>query len=253
MIIFGMISVLNIFTLTLMAILVLVTTSAIIFEDPHESSVFASSEERPDAFAEWDKSSTFTTTGTAVARVVDQYINMDSNKIETLAVDIYTERNEDNPELKIILTETNVDSGTFEGTVFFSETDKSSGNTLQVIDGDIVSVEYTYSQVPGSDKHEDKIGVGQEKTISNSPESQVTGSAISSIAERPNAYTEWGADVYSSTDIAVARVIDSFMNAEPNKIETLTASIVVADDYDNGIKIMLTETGANTGIFEGTI
>ena len=253
MIIFGMISALKIFTLTLMAVLVLVTTSAIIFEDPHESSVFASSEERPDAFAEWDKSSTFTTTGTAVARVVDQYINMDSNKIETLAVDIYTERNEDNPELKIILTETNVDSGTFEGTVFFSETDKSSGNTLQVIDGDIVSVEYTYSQVPGSDKHEDKIGVGQEKTISNSPESQVTGSTASSITERPDAYAEWGADVYSSTDIAVARVIDSFMNAEPNKIETLTASIVVADDYDNGIKIMLTETGVNTGIFEGDI
>ena len=222
-----------------------------VFADSHTPS--ASSEERPDAYAEWDKSSTFTTTGTAMARVVDQYMNMDSNKIETLTVDIYTERNEDNPELKVIVTETNVDAGIFEGTVFFSETDKSLGNTLQVVDGDIVSVEYTYSQVPGSDKHEDKIGVGQEKTISNSPESPVTSSTVSPNTERPDAYTEWGADVYSSTDMALARVVDPFMNAEPNKIETLTATIVVADNYDDGIKITLTETGVDTGIFEQTI
>ena len=71
--------------------------------------------------------------------------------------------------------------------------------------------------------------------------------------ERPDAYSEWGADTYASTDTAVARVVDPFMNVEPNKIETLTAHIVVADDYDNGIKIMLIETGANTGIFEQTI
>ena len=151
-----MISILKIFTLTLMATLVLVATSTIIFADPHELSVLASSE-RPDAYAEWDKASTFTTTGIAVARVVDQYMNMDSNKVETLTVDIYTERNEDNPELKVIVTETNVDTGIFEGTVFFSETDKSLGNTLQVKDCDVVSVEYTYSQVPDSDKLEDMI------------------------------------------------------------------------------------------------
>ena len=165
----------------------------------------------------------------------------------------YTERNEENPELKITLTETNVETGIFEGTVFFSEADNSLENTLQVVDGDIVSVEYTYSQIPGSDKHEDKIGVGQEKTISNSSESPVTDSTESLITERPDAYPEWGADVYSSTDTAIARVIDPFMNAEPNKIETLTASIVVADNYDDGIKITLTETGTNTGIFERTI
>ena len=76
---------------------------------------------------------------------------------------------------------------------------------------------------------------------------------VEASEERPDAYPEWGADVYTSTDTAIARVIDPFMNAEPNKIETLTARIVVADDYDDGIKITLTETGANTGIFEGTI
>ena len=146
-------------------------TSAIISIELHDtsSSVFASSEKRPDAYSEWDKTSKFTTTGTAVARVVDHYMNMDSNKIETLTVDIYTERNEDSPELKVTLTETNADTGIFEETIFFSETKRSLENTLQVKDGDVVSIEYTYSQVPGSDKLENMIGVGQEKTIQNSP------------------------------------------------------------------------------------
>ena len=201
MIIFGMILALKIYTLTLVAIIALGVISSITFVDPHESLAFALDEQRPDAYAEWDNTSEFTTTGTALARVVDHYTNI----------------------------------------------------ILQVKDGDIVSVEYTYSQVLGSDKHEDKMGVGQEKTISNSLESPVMNSAVSPIVERPDAYPEWGADVYASTDTAVARVTDPFMNAEPNKIETLTASIVVADDYDDGIKIILTETGANTGIFEEII
>ena len=104
-----------------MSILIIGSTASLAF----------ASEERPDAYSEWDKTSTFTTTGAAVARVVDHYMNMDSNKVETLTVDIYTERNEDNPELKVTLTETNVDTGIFEGTIFFSETKKSLGNTLQ--------------------------------------------------------------------------------------------------------------------------
>ena len=45
------------------------------------------------------------------------------------------------PELKVTLTETNADTGIFEGTISFSETKKSLGNTLQVRDGDVVSVE----------------------------------------------------------------------------------------------------------------
>ncbi len=127
-------------------------------------SVLASSE-RPDANVQWDENSMFTSTGTAVARVVDSYMNMDSNSVEELTVYVYTERNEENPELKLTVTETNADTGIFEATVLFSETNESFGNTLQVKDGNVVSVEYTYSQVPGSDKIEDTITIGQEKTI----------------------------------------------------------------------------------------
>ena len=244
MIIFGMISALKISTLTLMAVLAVGMTVSFNFAE--------ASNERPDAYAQWGPTSEFTTTGIAVVQVTDHYMNMNPNTVETLTVDVYTERNESNPELTITLTESDVDTGLFLAEVYFSETKTSSENTLQVVNGDIVSVEYTYSQVPGSDRHEDKIGVGQEKTILNH-ESPVTNPTLSIIAERPNAFPEWDADFYASTDIAVARVVDPFMNAEPNKIETLTASIVVADDYDDGIKITLTETGANTGIFEETI
>ena len=71
----------------LMSILIIGSTASLAF----------ASEERPDAYSEWDENGTFTTTGTAVARVVDHYMNMDLDKVEALTVDIYTERNEDNP------------------------------------------------------------------------------------------------------------------------------------------------------------
>lgn len=245
--IFGTILELKIFTFTMMTVFVITTASAFAYQN----EIFAAIDERPDAIAQWDDYSTFTTTGTATVRVVDHYMNMDSNRVETLTVAVYTEKNEDNPELAVIVTETGTDTGIFEGNVFFSEVKESAKNTLQVTDGETVSVEYMYSSIP--DSGEVDIGVGQDKTIQNNPESPVTHSTERLVKDRPNAYSEWGADNYASIDTAIARVADPFMNAEPNKVETLTARIVVADNYDDGIKITLTETGMNTGIFETTI
>ena len=245
-----------------MTILALGVTSTVIFADPHESSVLASSE-HPDAYAEWDNSSTFTTTGTTVTRVVDQYMNMDSNKVETLTVDIYTERNEDRPELKVTLTETNVNTGIFEGTIFFSETKKSLGNTLQVKDGDVVSVEYTYSQVPGSDKLEDMIGVGQEKTIQNSQRE----SGINNMGEGVNKYTNFAHDTsnlqneenikwlessYPATGTGVVRVTDPDMNLDPKAVDNFDVDVWSDSDLA-GIDLTVTETNVATGIFEGTV
>ena len=258
-----MISTLKIFTLTLMAIFVLGVTSAIIFADPQESSAFASDGQRLDAYAEWDKTSTFTTTGTAVAMVVDQYMNMDSNKVETLTVDIYTERNEDNPELKITVTETNVDTGIFEGTILFSETDESLGNTLQVKDGDVVSVEYTYSQVPGSDKREDMTGAGQEKTIQNSQRESGISNGYEGSKDKGNLTYEpsnssneekikWLESSYPATGTGVVRVTDPDMNLDPDEFDNFDVDVWSDSDLA-GIDLTLTETNVATGIFEGTI
>ena len=219
--------------------------------------------ERPDAYSEWDESSTFTTTGTAIARVIDHYINVDSDKYETLMVNIYTERNEENPELKVSLTETGGNTGIFEGTVIFSETSKSFGNTLQVRDGDVVSVEYTYSQVPDSNKHEDKIGVGQEKTIQNSQEE----SGISNTDEENKGTTNlpyepsnseneekimWLESSYPATGTGVVRVIDPDMNLNPDEFDNFDVDVWSDSDLA-GLDLTLTETNVATGIFEGTV
>ena len=226
-------------------------------------SLALASEERPDAYSEWDETSTFTTTGTAVARVVDHYMNMDSNKIETLTVDIYTERNENNPELKVTLTETNVNTGIFEGTIFFSDTKKSLGNTLQVKDGDVVSVEYTYSQVPGSDKLENMIGVGQEKTIQNS-QRESESNDVSKVADKNTSLThdtsnllneekiKWLESSYPATGTGVVRVVDPDMNLDPDKFDNFDVDVWSDSDLA-GIDLTLTETNIATGIFEGTV
>ena len=242
MIIFGMISALKISSLTLMTVLAVGMTISFTFAD--------ASIERPDAYAQWGTTSEFTTTGIAVAQVTDHYMNMNPKAIETLTVDVYTERNESSPELTITLTESDVDTGLFLAEIYFSETKTSSGNTLQVVNGDIVSVEYTYSQVPGSDKHEDKIGVGQEKTISNSP-------YVDSLFSGFGATVELDKEIYSWTDKVYITVRSPFHNLDSDRIDTIgnvpPYTIRMHTSSSDIDFYKLVETGSDTGVFTGEI
>ncbi len=127
------------------------------------------SDERPDAYLEWLDES-YPSSGTGVVRVVDHFMNQDSEESENLTVYVYTEETEDEGGLTVTVTETNYDTGIFEGTIFFSETQESGGHRLHVADGEIIGAEYMYSTVPGSDKIENMIGVGQEIVIKNPPD-----------------------------------------------------------------------------------
>ena len=158
MIIFGMNSALKIFTLTLMAVLTFGAITSFTFAD--------ASEERPDAYSQWG-ADVYTSTDTAVARVVDPFMNAEPNKIETLTARIVVADNYDDG-IKITLTETSANTGIFEETISFTETEESSGNMIKVAEGNDVSLDYLYSEVPGSDKREDLIEVGDEITIQNS-------------------------------------------------------------------------------------
>ena len=158
MIIFGMISALKIITLTLMAVLTFGVITSFAFGE--------TSEDRPDAYSEWG-ADVYTSTDTAVARVVDPFMNTDPNKIETLTASIVVADNYDNG-IKITLIETGANTGIFEETVLFTETEESSDNMIKVAEEDDVSLDYMYSEVPGSDKREDMIEVGDEITIQNS-------------------------------------------------------------------------------------
>jgi len=163
-----MISALKIFALTLMTIIILGATSTTIFvfADSHEPSVSVSNDKRPDAYPEWG-ADVYASTDTAIARVVDPFMNAEPNKIETLTARVVVADNYDDG-IKITLTETGVNTGIFEGTILFTETKESSGNIIKVAEGDDVSLDYMYSDVPGSDKIEDMIVVGDERTIQSS-------------------------------------------------------------------------------------
>ena len=231
----------KLFTIAIMAIFAIGFTTTFAFAQENES--------RPDAYLEWDKQ-IYPSDGTGIVRVVDHYMNQDSEAIESLQVYVYTEETEDAGGITITVTEINTDAGIFEGLVLFSETGESKDNTIRIVQGEIVGAEYLYSSVPNSNEMD--IGVGQEVTISNS-EISSNSLSIPVIEKRPNAYPEWGADTYSSTDIATAKVIDPIMNINPNAEDTVTVMVSVKDDLDDGINILLIETGKSTGVFQGFV
>ena len=242
MIVFGMISELKIFTLTLMAVLAFGAITFFAFAE--------ASEERPSAYSEWG-ADVYTSTDTAIARVVDPFMNTEPNKIETLTARIVVADDYDNG-IKIMLNETGVNTGIFEQTILFTETKESSGNMIRVTEGDDVSLDYLYYEVPGSDKREDMIEVGDEITINNSQDAH-------SISETSvfGATVHLDKEVYSWTDKVHITVTSPFHNFDSKVIEEIGAvqpyTIRMHTSSSNIDSYKLVETGPNTGIFAGEI
>ena len=242
MIIFGMISVLKIFTLTLVAALTFGAITSFAFAE--------AGEERPDAYPEWG-ADVYTSTDTAMARVVDPFMNADPNQIETLTASIVVADNYDDG-IKITLTETGTNTGIFEEIILFTETKESSGNMIKVADGDDVSLDYLYSEVPGSDKREDMIEVGDEITIDNSQDPD----SISDASDF-GATVHLDKKVYTWTDKVHITVTSPFHNFDSNTVEEIGATqpytIRMHTSNSDMDSYKLVETGPNTGIFTGEI
>ena len=242
MIVFGMISELKIFTLTLMAVIAFGATTFFAFAE--------ASEERPGAYSEWG-ADVYASTDTAIARVVDPFMNTEPNKIETLTARIVVADNYDDG-IKIPLTETDANTGIFEGTILFTETEESSGNMIRVTDGDDVSLDYLYSEVPGSDKREDMVEVGDEMTIQNSQDidsiSDTSGFGATVLLDK---------EMYSWTDKVHITVTSPFHNFNSNVVEEIGATqpytVRIHTSSSNIDSYKLVETGPNTGIFTGEI
>ena len=73
--------------------------------------------------------SSYPATGTGVVRVVDPDMNLDPKAVDNFDVDVWSDS--DLAGIDLTVTETNADTGIFEGTVFFSTTDESSGTSAQ--------------------------------------------------------------------------------------------------------------------------
>ncbi len=84
--------------------------------------------------------------GTAVVRVIDPDMNIDPEAVDNFDVDVWSDS--DAGGIDLTVTETNEATGIFEGTVFFTVTDQSSGHRLRVAEGDTVTAEYEDNTLP---------------------------------------------------------------------------------------------------------
>jgi len=84
--------------------------------------------------------------GTGVVRVVDPDMNLNPEAVDNFDVNVWSDS--DAGGIDLTVTETNEATGIFEGTVFFTTTDDSSGHRLRVAEGDTVTAEYKDNTLP---------------------------------------------------------------------------------------------------------
>ena len=84
--------------------------------------------------------------GTGVVRVIDPDMNLDPEAVDNFDVDVWSDS--DAGGIDLTVTETNEATGIYEGTVFFTVSDESSGHRLRVAEGDTVTAEYEDNTLP---------------------------------------------------------------------------------------------------------
>ncbi len=84
--------------------------------------------------------------GTGVVRIIDPDMNLDPEAVDNFEVDVWSDS--DSGGIGLTVTETNEATGIFEGTVFFTVTDVSTGHRLRVAEGDTVTASYDDYTLP---------------------------------------------------------------------------------------------------------
>ncbi|MBM4102325.1 MAG: hypothetical protein FJ256_08725, partial [Phycisphaerae bacterium] len=84
--------------------------------------------------------------GQGVIRIIDPDMNLNPESVDNFKVDVYSDS--DAGGIKLSVTETNEATGIFEGTVFFTTDEGSSGSRLRVAEGDTVTAVYKDNTLP---------------------------------------------------------------------------------------------------------
>ena len=136
--------------------------------------------------AEWLESS-YSAGSSGTVRITDPDMDLHADYIDNFKVDIWSDS--DSGGIDLMVTETSEMSGVFEGTVFFTTTDESSGHRLRVSEGDTVTAEYEDNTLPNP--------------YNTSDELEVAGTAIIGTIVPP----------LERAPAANARVVDAFGNS----------------------------------------
>ncbi|PHY03760.1 MAG: hypothetical protein CK526_06480, partial [Thaumarchaeota archaeon] len=97
------------------------------------------------AEVQWLEAS-YPASGTGVVRIIDADMNLNPEAIDNFSVDAWSDS--DAGGIDLTVSETNEATGIFEGTVFFTVSDDSSGHRLRVAEGDTVTTEYEDNTLP---------------------------------------------------------------------------------------------------------
>ena len=144
--------------------------------------------------------------GTGVVRVVDPDMNLDPEAVDNFNVDVWSDS--DAGGIDLTVTETNEATGIFEGTVFFTTTDESSGHRLRVSEGDTITAEYEDNTLP------DPYTTADELDITGT---SIIGTIVPPLERAP---------------AANARVVDAFGNALSSV--SVDQQVQVTADLANG-------------------
>jgi hypothetical protein len=95
--------------------------------------------------------------GTGVVRIIDPDMNLHPEAIDNFKANVWSDS--DAGGIDLTVTETNEASGIFEGTVYFTTTDDSSGHRLRVAEGDTVTAEYQDNTLPSPYTRSDELDI----------------------------------------------------------------------------------------------
>ena len=97
------------------------------------------------AEVQWLEAS-YPASGTGVIRIIDADMNLNPEAVDNFKVDAWSDS--DAGGIDLTVSETNEATGIFEGTVFFTVADDSSGARLRVAEGDTITAEYEDNTLP---------------------------------------------------------------------------------------------------------
>ena len=133
------------------------------FEYTEDSTVVSSSLIRWNIGETSFNEDAYLSSSSAVITVVDPDMNWNADSVENFKVDVYSDS--DSGGIELTVTETNESTGIFEGTVFFTTGDASSGATLRVSEGDSITAEYSDHTLPEPYSTSDDIDVSATAVI----------------------------------------------------------------------------------------
>ncbi|MEM7350688.1 MAG: hypothetical protein AAF657_07780, partial [Acidobacteriota bacterium] len=169
--------------------------------------------------------------GTARLRLFSDFDNIDPASIETVVISLGTFAADDSEDL--VLTETDIDSSTFEGSIPLAT---SSPGVLQNGIVELVNLgPPTYAF--------EKVTAGSNNA---SAEATVVASRIFFLDAAGR-----DAEVYPAGDTVYLRVLDNNGN-DPQQLDTLLASVVASGSGDSE-RVLVQETGFDSGVFEGSV